>query len=162
MSVKIATVGDNCMDVYENIGKAYPGGNPVNVAVYFVRMGGEASYVGLVGTDAYGEMMVKAIGEKGVDVSHVRAVEGTTAITHVELINGDRIMGDYEEGVLADFKLTEEEVDFLGFLPFQTFSKNVSGLFLLSISDAHMTVTRSSVSLRLMILCVQPGFIHTP
>ena len=114
MSVKIATVGDNCMDVYENIGKAYPGGNPVNVAVYFVRMGGEASYVGLVGTDAYGELMVKSIAEKGVDVSHVRAVEGTTAITHVELINGDRIMGNYEEGVLADFKLTEEEVDFLG------------------------------------------------
>jgi len=114
MSVKIATVGDNCMDVYENIGKAYPGGNPVNVAVYFVRMGGEASYTGLVGTDDYGKLMVEAIAAKGVDVSHIRAVEGTTAITHVELINGDRIMGDYEEGVLADFKLTEEEVDFLG------------------------------------------------
>lgn len=45
---------------------------------------------------------------------------------------------------------------------FQTFSKNVSGLSLSSISDAHITVTRSSVSLRLMILCVHPGFIHTP
>lgn len=32
--MKLAAVGDNCMDVYENIGKAYPGGNPVNVAVY--------------------------------------------------------------------------------------------------------------------------------
>lgn len=114
MSVKIATVGDNCMDVYENIGKAYPGGNPVNVAVYFVRMGGQASYTGLVGTDKYGELMVRAIAEKGVDVSHVRAVEGSTAITHVELIDGDRIMGDYEEGVLANFELTDEEVDFLG------------------------------------------------
>ena len=50
MSVKIATVGDNCMDVYENIGKAYPGGNPVNVAVYIVRMGGEASYTCLLYT----------------------------------------------------------------------------------------------------------------
>ena len=114
MTVKIATVGDNCMDVYENIGKAYPGGNPVNVAVYFVRMGGEASYVGQVGTDNYGKLMVEAISAKGVDVSHVRAVEGSTAITHVELINGDRIMGDYEEGVLANFHLTDEEVDFLG------------------------------------------------
>ena len=40
--MKLAAVGDNCMDVYENIGKAYPGGNPVNVAVYFVRLGGES------------------------------------------------------------------------------------------------------------------------
>ena len=38
--MKLAAVGDNCMDVYENIGKAYPGGNPVNVAVYFVRIVG--------------------------------------------------------------------------------------------------------------------------
>ena len=45
MFPKIATVGDNCMDVYDNTGRAYPGGNPVNVAVYFVRMGGEASYM---------------------------------------------------------------------------------------------------------------------
>lgn len=114
MSVKIATVGDNCMDVYENIGKAYPGGNPVNVAVYIVRMGGEASYTGVVGSDAYGKQMVEAIGSKGVDVSHVRTMPGSTAITHVELIDGERVMGDYEEGVLADFTLTPEEIDFLG------------------------------------------------
>lgn len=114
MAVKIAAVGDNCMDVYENTGKAYPGGNPVNVAVYIVRMGGEASYTGVVGSDDYGKLMVKAIAEKGVDVSHVRTVEGSTAITHVELIDGERVMGDYEEGVLADFTLTPDEIDFLG------------------------------------------------
>ena len=32
---------------------------------------------------------------------------------YVELINGDRVFGDYDEGVLADFRLTEEEIDFL-------------------------------------------------
>lgn len=31
-----------------------------------------------------------------------------------------------------------------------TFSKNVSGLFLSNISEAHITVTRSSVSLKLI------------
>ncbi len=111
--MKLAAVGDNCMDVYENTGKAYPGGNPVNVAVYFVRLGGEASYTGVVGTDRYGKLMRDKIAEKGVDVSHVRFVEGNTAITHVELVDGERVFGDYEEGVLADFKLTAEEIDFL-------------------------------------------------
>ena len=111
--MKLAAVGDNCMDVYENIGKAYPGGNPVNVAVYFVRLGGEASYTGVVGTDQYGKLMKEKIAEKGVDVSHIRIMEGTTAITHVELVDGERVFGEYEEGVLADFSLTGEEVDFL-------------------------------------------------
>lgn len=111
--MRLAAVGDNCMDVYENIGKAYPGGNPVNVAVYFVRLGGEASYTGVVGTDQYGSLMKEKIAEKGVDVSHIRFVEGNTAITHVELVDGERVFGEYEEGVLADFKLTEEELDFL-------------------------------------------------
>ena len=111
--MKLAAVGDNCMDVYENIGKAYPGGNPVNVAVYFVRLGGEASYTGVVGTDQYGVLMKDKIGEKGVDVSHIRFEEGNTAITHVELVDGERVFGDYEEGVLADFKLTDEEIEFL-------------------------------------------------
>ena len=57
--------------------------------------------------------MKDSIAAKGVDTSHVRFVEGNTAITYVELINGDRVFGDYDEGVLADFRLTEEEIDFL-------------------------------------------------
>ena len=109
----LAAVGDNCMDVYDNTGNAYPGGNPVNVAVYFVRLGGQASYTGVVGTDKYGALMKERIAGKGVDVSHIRFEEGNTAITHVELADGERVFGDYEEGVLADFKLTEEEKDFL-------------------------------------------------
>ncbi|MFT4007096.1 MAG: fructoselysine 6-kinase [Lacrimispora sp.] len=111
--MKLAAVGDNCMDVYDNTGQAYPGGNPVNVAVYFVRLGGRASYTGVVGTDRYGALMKDKIEEKGVDVSHIRFMEGNTAITHVELVDGERVFGDYEEGVLADFKLTDEELDFL-------------------------------------------------
>ena len=48
--MKLAAVGSNCVDYYENIdgGKAYPGGGPVNMAVYTVRMGGEAAYIGPV------------------------------------------------------------------------------------------------------------------
>lgn len=111
--MKLAAVGDNCMDVYESLGKIYPGGNPVNVAVYFARLGGEASYIGVVGTDSYGSLMKSAIEAKGVDVSHIRFEKGSTAISYVELVNGDRVFGDYIEGVMADFRLTEEDIDFL-------------------------------------------------
>lgn len=100
------------MDVY-NTGHASPGGNPVNVAVYTLRLGEEASYTGVVGSDRYGRIMIDALKSKGVDVSHVRIMEGSTAISYIDLINGDRVFGDYEEGVLANFKLTDEDIDFL-------------------------------------------------
>lgn len=111
--ISIAAVGDNCIDFYDNTGEYYAGGNPVNVAVYVKRMNGNSSYTGIVGNDDYGRFMIEAITAKGVDTSHIKILDGKTAITHVEIKNGDRILGEYEEGVMADFKLTEEDIDFL-------------------------------------------------
>lgn len=111
--MRIAAVGDNCMDVYEKEGAVYPGGNPVNVAVYLTRLGEHASYTGVVGNDRYGEIMIESLRDKGVDVSHLRTVPGDTAITRVELVDGERVFGEYTEGVLADFTLSAEDIDFL-------------------------------------------------
>ncbi|WP_195501955.1 fructoselysine 6-kinase [Coprococcus comes] len=113
--MKLAAVGSNCIDYYNNIdnGKAFPGGGPVNMAVYTVRLGGEAAYVGPVGNDSYGEIMIHAIKSKGVDISHLRVEEGKTAISQVELINGERVFGDYDEGVLENYILTEEDLEFI-------------------------------------------------
>lgn len=112
--LKIAAVGDNCIDLYEAIDKAFPGGNPVNVSVYSVRMGASASYTGVVGTDSYGQLMRDSLNEKGVNIERLSVVEGSTAVTKIELVDGERILGDYEEGVLTDFKLSAEDIDFLG------------------------------------------------
>ncbi|WP_426449588.1 fructoselysine 6-kinase [Paenibacillus sp. S-38] len=111
--MRIVTVGDNCMDVYTSSGKAYPGGNPVNVSVYLSGLGAEAAYVGWVGSDAYGEMMIDAIREKGVDTSRITRAEGRTAVTCVEMDGSDRRLGDYDEGVNAQFSLTAEDVHFI-------------------------------------------------
>ena len=111
--IKLAAVGDNCIDYYDQTGDAYPGGNPVNVAVYTVRLGGQASYTGVVGDDEYGALMRRAIAGKGVDVSHLRTEPGATALSHAALVNGDRVFGDYEEGVMETFRLTDGDVDFL-------------------------------------------------
>ena len=102
--MKLAAVGSNCVDFYSNIenGKAYPGGGPVNMAVYTVRLGGEASYTGPVGDDAYGKIMQEAIAAKGVDTSHLHVKPGKTAVSQVELLEGERVFGDYEAGVLED------------------------------------------------------------
>lgn len=107
--VKVVAVGDNCIDYYDATGESYPGGNPVNVAVYIKRLGGESSYIGAVGTDEMGQLMISALEKKGVNTSNIQIIEGKTAVTHVEVINGDRVFGDYEEGVLANFQLKEED-----------------------------------------------------
>lgn len=111
--MKIGAVGDNCIDEYKQLGEAYPGGNPVNVAVYCVRLGEEASYTGVVGSDEYGSLLKNALKAKNVDISHVRELPGKTAVTQVDIIQNDRVFGDYDEGVLAQFTLTDEDIDFL-------------------------------------------------
>ena len=113
--MKLAAVGSNCIDHYNNIagGTSYPGGGPVNMAVYTVRLGGEASYIGPIGSDEFGKIMYDAVKAKGVDVSHMHIKEGNTAVTQVELIDGERVFGDYDEGVLADYVLSEEDMDFI-------------------------------------------------
>ena len=113
--MKLAAVGSNCVDFYQNVegGKAYPGGGPVNMAVYTVRLGGEASYIGPVGNDDFGALMRRAVAEKGVDVSHLSVREGKTAVTQVSLIDGERVFGDYDEGVLSDYVLSEDDLSFI-------------------------------------------------
>lgn len=111
--MKLAAVGDNCIDLYNHDNSAYPGGNPINVAVYFMRMGGSASYTGAVGTDKYGQLMIDALEDKGVDISHIKILKGNTAVTHVDIVNGDRVFGEYDEGVLTDFRLESKDIDFL-------------------------------------------------
>ena len=113
--MKLAATGSNCIDYYGNVdgGKAFAGGGPVNMAVYTKRIGGEASYIGPVGNDNYGEFMYESIKNKGVDVSHLYIKEGKTAVSQVNIIDGERVFGDYDEGVLNDFSLSLEDMDFI-------------------------------------------------
>lgn len=112
MNIKIACVGDNCIDAY-NTGVEYPGGNPVNVAVYLKRYDVLSSYTGAVGNDNNGKILIEAVKNKGVDVSHIKILEGKTAVSQVNIINGNRVFGDYDEGVLSEFKLSDDDIDFL-------------------------------------------------
>lgn len=111
--MRFACVGDNCIDYYQNTNTYYCGGNPVNVGVYAVRSGEAASYIGAVGTDPYGEYMLDSLKAHGLDVSHVKMLPGETAISYLNIIDGERIFSKYCEGVLADFQLTSEDIDFI-------------------------------------------------
>ena len=112
-NLKVACFGDNCVDYYDETGAAYYGGNPLNAAVYLRRLGSEASYLGAVGSDHYGRELLKAASSKGIDISHVQVMEGATALSHVSIRDGERIFGDYDEGVMAKFALRDEDFAFI-------------------------------------------------
>jgi len=113
--MKLAAVGSNCVDYYPDLenGKAFPGGGPVNMAVYTIRLGGKASYIGPVGADANGEFLKNAMNQKGVDLSHLHIQNGKTAVTQVLLDGSERHFGEYDEGVLSDYTLSEEDIRFI-------------------------------------------------
>lgn len=113
--MKLAAIGSNCVDYYLNLnnGTGFPGGGPVNMAVYTIRLGGEASYTGPVGKDRFGEFMKKCMTSKGIDVSHVYELPGKTAISEVELKDNERVFGAYDEGVLSEYKISPEELEFI-------------------------------------------------
>lgn len=108
-----ACVGDNCIDYYDKTDESFCGGNPVNVAVYIKRLGGDSAYIGAVGTDKYGVIMKETLQSKGVDVSRLHIDNGSTALTHVEMIDGDRVLGDYDEGVMESFRVSESDIEWL-------------------------------------------------
>ncbi|WP_254891468.1 fructoselysine 6-kinase, partial [Cronobacter sakazakii] len=109
----LATVGDNCVDIYPQLGKAFSGGNAVNVAVYSTRYGMRPACISWVGDDDYGDMLKQDLVRHGVDISHLHTRPGVTAQTQVELRNNDRILGDYTEGVMAGFTVSDEDLRWL-------------------------------------------------
>ena len=110
---RIACIGDNCIDCYDETGERYPGGNPVNVAVYFRRLGTLSSYIGVVGDDEDGQRIIDSLEGKSVDTSHVKVLKGKTAVTHVQRANGERVFKEHDPGVTVRLELDEEDLDFI-------------------------------------------------
>lgn len=109
---KLAVFGSLCMDVYSDGEKqtAYCGGGPLNMAVQAAKCGAEVFCTGAVGTDAYGARMRSVMRENGVDGRFVVHMEGKTAVSEVYLHGEERILGEYDPGVLAQFHLSEENM----------------------------------------------------
>lgn len=109
----IACFGDSCVDHYESLGQTFPGGNPVNFAVYLRRLGAQSSFIGAVGSDEEGELVLCALEEKHVDVSHVQILPGPTPSTQVVMDHGNRVFTSYDTGVMEDFALRPEDLAFI-------------------------------------------------
>ena len=106
-------VGDNTVDRYLHLGKMFPGGNAVNVAVHARRMGYRAAYLGWIANDPHGQLVHQALAEEKVDLSHSRIIEGKGAFCEITLKDGDRVFGEYSDGVCGQITLNQEDLEFI-------------------------------------------------
>lgn len=102
----LLALGDNSVDLYPDLGCAYAGGNCVNVAVFAARHGMDAAYLGQVGDDARGRMLLERVRAEGVDVSRCRVVPGETAWTRVRIIGHERKFDGYHPGPSVALRLS--------------------------------------------------------
>ena len=111
--IRVIGVGDNTVDRYRDQRIMYPGGNAVNVAVLAHRYGHQASYLGWLGDDAHGCLILNALRAEGIDLSHCRVVHGPNAFNDVSLVDGDRVFGAYDHGVCTQIALSDEDLHFI-------------------------------------------------
>lgn len=99
--MKILCLGDNNVDIYEDLGVVFPGGNTYNVAVYTTMNGCRSAWLGAVGNDQNGRLQIDALKHFDIDASRHRVYQGQTAWAKVSIVNGDRI---FMENYLEDEK----------------------------------------------------------
>ncbi|MCW2902821.1 MAG: hypothetical protein JWO67_5086 [Streptosporangiaceae bacterium] len=110
----MGSVGDNVVDRYLESRLMYPGGGAVNVAVHAQRSGAQASYLGLLGSDWMGDIVLEALASERVDVSRARRVAGPNAATDVSIsAAGDRSFASHRK-VDAVLELTADDCAYLG------------------------------------------------
>lgn len=117
---KIVALGEVVSDIYRDEGSsdvelpftARPGGAPANVAVAAARLGSEAAFVGSVGEDLFGDLILRTLEAEGVDTSAVRRCEPPTrtSIAFVEISGGERSFTFYRSDPAADELLSAEDV----------------------------------------------------
>lgn len=115
----VVALGELLVDFTENgvspqgnpLLEANPGGAPCNVLAMLNNLGKKTAFIGKVGQDSFGRMLMKAVKESGIEVKNLLMddkVPTTLAFVHT-LPDGDREFSFYRNPG-ADMMLKKEEV----------------------------------------------------
>lgn len=85
------------------------GGKGANQAVAAGRAGARTSFVGCVGDDLFHDLVVDALDDAGVDLTHLRTVPGPTGVAHIRV--DASAQNDIVMVPLANAALSAEQVD---------------------------------------------------
>lgn len=111
--VRMAAIGDNTIDTYLDQGLQFPGGNAVNVAAFAARLGAQSAYIGCVGDDDAGQLILQSLQAEQVDISHCQINPGATAWACVTHENHDRVFLGSDSGVCKQLQLGQPALDYL-------------------------------------------------
>ena len=115
--MKIVSIGESTIDHYPDLNRSFVGGISLNFAVHARRCGADAvSLVSRVGRDEAGRCVYEKLEQERVDSSYVAMLAGETATCDIRVVDhGERVFppGGYHRNVLADFRLTPEELRFI-------------------------------------------------
>lgn len=112
--LRLIGVGDNTVDTYIQERIRYPGGNAVNVAVHAKRYGADAAYLGALGDDECGDLILDSLRLEGVNISYCKRIsQVSNAFAEVKIVDGERIFGDYSSGAAELLKLTKEDFQYI-------------------------------------------------
>jgi fructoselysine 6-kinase len=112
--LKVASVGDNCVDRYVGaVSGRYAGGNALNVAVRLAQAGYASAYLGAVGDDENGRFILASLGEAGVDASHAEVRSGPSGVTIVRVEGGERTFVSEEYGAAGSYCFVPAGLEFL-------------------------------------------------
>ena len=116
----VVALGELLIDFTENgtsaqdnkLFEANPGGAPCNVLAMLQKLGHQTAFIGKVGQDAFGRLLVDAVKEQGIDTTGVRYDDNVhTTLAFVQTAaDGDRDFSFYRNPG-ADMMLTADEVD---------------------------------------------------
>ncbi len=105
---RLVGIGDSVVDMFAERSTAYPGGNALNVAVYWHLFADSPSdFIGVLGDDVYGDHVMATLGELGVGTTRVRRARGQTGRTLVDVApDGDRVfVASNQGGIQADLSI---------------------------------------------------------
>lgn len=115
----ILTIGEMLIDLTQTgvsdqgipVYTAFPGGAPANVAVAAAKLGASTAFIGKVGDDAFGKLLVDTVKNNGVNADGIIVTD--TANTTLAVVSlqesGERDFAFYRKG-FADTQLSESEI----------------------------------------------------
>ncbi|RCX18112.1 sugar/nucleoside kinase (ribokinase family) [Fontibacillus phaseoli] len=105
--MKVIGFGDNVVDQYQHTGVMYPGGNAVNFAVYAQKLGVNSAYLGVFGRDEAADLIKASLLKERIDISQCIDRNGVSGYCQVNLVDGDRVFVDWNEGGIS----TEQPIE---------------------------------------------------
>jgi fructoselysine 6-kinase len=102
--MKIAVIGDNCIDVYlPPVNEEYVGGCAVNVAIHLANNGFKVCYMGVVGSDLSSDTIWQSLNHRGIDTTNLLKVKGACGITETKITNGQKTIVREDLGAQLEY-----------------------------------------------------------